>query len=125
MTKIRITEQQYNNILLNEEKKRLNENNNNILLVIASLAGVELSGNNKLIADKSKQDKNIMSKVKSTLENPDKLDELVDALEQKGLKNPDKFLARNAEKIIDNYNEISDNKLDFYTRTTLHELNPK
>ena len=86
MAKIRITEQQYNKILLHEEKKRLNENTNNILLVIASLAGVNLSGNNVRIADKSKQDPNILSKVKSTLENEDKLEELIDMLEEKEFK---------------------------------------
>lgn len=126
MAKIKITEQQYNKILLSEEKKRLNENNNNVLLVIASLAGIDLSGNNKLIADKSKQDPNILSKVKSTLENSDRLRELVNALEEKGLKNPEEFLANNSEKIRDNFNQISnDAKLDFYTNRTIKELNSK
>jgi hypothetical protein len=125
MAKIKITEQQYNKLLLHEEKKHLNENTNNVLLVIASLAGVDLTGNNKLVADKSKQDPNIMAKVKSTLETDYKLDNLVDALKEKGLKNPDIFLARNAEKIIKNYNDVSDDKLDFLAKTTLNELNPK
>lgn len=122
MTRIRITEQQYNRILLSEEKERLNECSNDVLLVIASLAGIDLTGNNKMIADRSKQNPNIMSKVKSTLGNEDELKGLVKSLEGKGLKNPNKFLSMNADKIIKNYNENSDDKLDFYNKTILKEL---
>lgn len=122
MTKIKITEQQYNKILLHEEKRALNENSNEILLVIASLAGVDLTGHNKTRADKSKQNPDIMTRVKSTLENSDKLDDLLDAFEMKGLKNPERFLAKNADKIIKNYNNISDKTLDFLAKSTIKGL---
>lgn len=113
MRKIKITSEQYTNLLLREQRNRLsskllNESNKEVLLAVSSLMGVNLSGLNKEIAEKALKDKTIMNKVVSTLENDEKINELVSNLEEKGMKNAKDKLSVNSKKIVDNFNENSD-----------------
>ena len=125
MTKIKITSEQYKSILLREQENRLNASGNvlnenlelgpelleegwkEVLLGVASLLGVGLTGLNKAMAQDALGDENIMGEIKSALENKNKIEELVKALEEKGMKNPKNLLAKNAKKIKDEYNKIS------------------
>jgi hypothetical protein len=129
MKKLKITKEQYDRLVLTEQKVRTNvyvdgiltEDINNkaelldeglkdILLGVSMLIGLNLSGQNKDIGDKALNNANIMKQIEATLEDKNKTQELIDAMKAKGIKDPSAMLASNAEKIIDRYNEISDDK---------------
>jgi hypothetical protein len=93
MTKIRITEKQYEVIL--SYKSLLKEGDDaktdlKVILAISVLIGLNITGHNKIMADMALKDKTIFTKIKETLESKDDLEELVKALEIKGLKKPEK-----------------------------------
>ena len=121
MTKIKITANQYNNILLREQKLRLINNSESkevleeglkdVLLGVSLLMDVNLSGLNKENAQKAVSDNTIMSEIKATLENEEKTKELSKAFSEKGMQNPDMLLAKNAEKIVDKFNELAEDNL--------------
>lgn len=126
--KIKITEDQYKKILLHEHSNRslINEQDNEVVLGIASLAGLGLTGHNKIVADKALGKEDILSKIKSTLENKDKLKSIVDNFEEKGMENPNEFLSKNANKIKEKFNSLSNGKkLDFLSMSILSNLNQK
>jgi hypothetical protein len=52
---------------------------------------LNITGHNKIMADMALKDKTIFTKIKETLESKDDLEELVKALEIKGLKKPEKI----------------------------------
>jgi flagellar motor protein MotB len=129
MKKLKITKEQYDRLVLTEQKVRTNvyvdgiltEDINNkaelldeglkdILLGVSMLIGLNLSGQNKDIGDKALNNANILKQIEATLEDKSKTQELIDAMKAKGIKDPSAMLATNAEKIIDRYNEISDDK---------------
>lgn len=117
---IMLYEQNQGDILLNENAK-------NLALTIALLSGIKLTGQNEHKVQSLIKDKDNMMMVKNTLEDDDKVQELVDALTEKGMKNPEKALARNAEKITKKFNEISDAEkfglnLDFLAKNNLKNL---
>lgn len=117
---IQLYEQNQNNILLNENAKDL-------ALTIALLSGIKLTGQNEYKVQNLIKDKKNMTMVKNTLEDENKIQELVDALSEKGMKDPDKALAKNADKIMKKFNEISDTenfglKLDFLVKNNLKNL---
>jgi hypothetical protein len=131
MKKIKITSEQYNRILLKEKEERLscsdvmvNENFNQpelleeglkeVLLGVALLMGVNLSGQNREMADLALQNDSIMAQIKTTLEDENKTKDLAKAFAEKGMDNPELRLAQNAEKIADAYNEIAlDNDIKY------------
>ena len=124
--KIKITEDQYKKILLQEHSNRslLNEQDNEVVLGIASLAGLGLTGHNKIVADEALGKADILSKIKSTLENKDKIKSIVDNFEEKGMENPNEYLSKNANKIKEKFNSLSyDKKLDFLSMSILNGLN--
>jgi hypothetical protein len=61
-----------------------------VILAISVLIGLNITGHNKIMADMALKDKTIFTKIKETLESKDDLEELVKALEIKGLKKPEK-----------------------------------
>lgn len=127
MSKLKITRKQYNSILLHEQKSRLeasgeiivektvldtqaiNESWREVVLGVAQILGVGLTGHNKILAQDALKNDSIMGEIKATLEDEDKLKELVDAFEAKGMKDPSKSLSTKAEKVIDTFNQISIN----------------
>jgi hypothetical protein len=132
MTKIRITSEQYKSILLREQESRLKASENvlnenidlgpelleegwkEVLLGVAMLMGVGLTGVNKAVAQDALKDSQTMAQIKATLEDENKTHELAKAYEEKGMKNPDSLLAKNAEKIKDNFNKVADdNKISY------------
>lgn len=131
MSTLKITQQQFEAIKLYEETRNtdifLTENAKDLALTIALLSGIKLTGQNEHKVNKLIKDKKNMMMVKNTLEDDDKIQELVDALTEKGMKNPEKALSNNAEKIMKKFNEISDTenlglKLDFLVKNNLKNL---
>ena len=129
--RLKLTKKQYNTILLHEQKKRLEarksivientgtniklikEGWKEVVLGVAMILGVNLTGMNKTIAKNAVEDKEIMSKIKETLEDEDKLNELIDALSEKGMKNPENKLSKDPEDVVNKFNKIaSDNGID-------------
>lgn len=118
MRKIKITHNQYKNILISEQRSRLINNSNSeqvleeglkdVLLGVSLLMGVNLTGLNKTNAQKAVADSTIMSEIKSTLENEEKIKELSKAFSEKGMQNPDMKLSKNAQKIVDRFNELAE-----------------
>lgn len=130
MSILKIRKSQFDKILLYEERKRnmfLTENAKNLALTIALLSGVKLTGQNEYTVNNLIKDKKNMLMVKDTLEDENKVQELVDALNEKGMKNPEGSLSKNADKIVNKFNEISKKEnlgleLDFLTITNLKNL---
>jgi hypothetical protein len=126
MKKIKITKKQYETILEHEKNNRSLLKENNMLLGLSLLAGVKLTGQNEFLAKNSLSDTKVLNQIKNTLESDDKLKELVDQFKEKGMKNPEILLSDNANKIVDNYNNYSENdKLDFVAVKNLKELTGK
>lgn len=130
MSILKITQSQFDKIVLYEQQNKsvlLRENAKDLALTIALLSGIKLTGQNEYTVNNLIKDKKNMMMVKNTLEDEDKIQELVDALNEKGMKNPEKSLAKNAEKIIKNFNDISEKekmniKLDFLSSNILKNL---
>jgi hypothetical protein len=126
MKKIKITREQYDNLLLAEQKRLSNSsndlltesiNNNSelleegwkeIVLGIAMLMGLNLTGQNNKTAEKALSDANIIKQIETTLEDKSETEELVNLMKEKGMKDPSLKLAQNADKIINNFNKLSD-----------------
>lgn len=125
MPKLKISQKQYDAILLHEQQSRLKasgdlltENLNEstqlleegwreVVLGVAMMLGVGLTGQNKAMAQDAVKNASTMAQIKATLEDEEKVGELVDALKTKGMKDPESKLAQNAEKVVDAYNRIA------------------
>ena len=132
MAKIKITTEQYNTLLLREQESRLNtpqrllnENSKEVILGMALLAGLKLSGLNKSLAEKAIQDKAVVNQIKTTLEDEHKAKDLAKSFGEKGLANPDHFFAKNADKITDEFNKISEDKVGEQAKSNLIGLDAK
>lgn len=119
MKRLKITHKQYETILLNEQTNRLideqpkevlEEGFKEVLLGVAMLMGVGLTGLNKASAQNALQNAETMAQIKSTLEDEQKTKELAQAFAEKGISDPDSLLAKNAEKIVDKFNELAKDK---------------
>ena len=115
MKRLKITHKQYEVILLNEQTNRLideqpkeilEEGFKEVLLGIAMLMGVGLSGPNAAVAQSALQNDATISQIKATLEDETKLKELVQDFAEKGMKNPDSLMAKNAQNIVDKFNKL-------------------
>ena len=126
MAKIKITQEQYNKIILHEQTSRsslLTETTNEVILGVAKLAGLKLSGHNDIVAKNALNDAKTMGLIKSTLEDENKVKELVKKMEEKGMKDVEQFLSKNVDSIVKGYNEYAKaEKLDFISKTNLLEL---
>jgi len=133
MSKLKITQKQYDAIILHEQNSRkelLSENIKDLTLTIALLTGIKLTGQNEHTVNNLIKDKKNMQEMKSTLEDENKMQDLVDALTEKGMKDPEGRLSRNADKIVAKFNEIAEKeklnlKLDFLTSNNLKNLTDK
>jgi len=113
MKKIIITSSQYNKILLHEQHARLsnnilNENVNEILMGFSKLIKIPLTGLNKIKGESDLKNKDVILKIKNTLEDKNKLKDLVKLLSDKSGNEEIKIkLANNAQTIIDDYNYLA------------------
>jgi len=127
MAKIIITERQYKLILESEKKKPINEDIKSVLMGVSLLMGVNLSGLNKDMAERALNDEATMSEIKTTLEDRDKTDELIELLKAKGLKDPDQTLATKADSVVEKFNDFANKanlkqKMNFVTVYNLKSL---
>ncbi len=126
MAKLKITQEQYDKIILHEQVSRsylLTETTHEVVLGVAKLAGLKLSGHNDTVAKNALNDAKTMSLIKSTLEDNNKIKELVKKMEEKGMNDVESFLSKNVELIVNNYNKYSKSEnLDFISKTNLLEL---
>jgi hypothetical protein len=129
MAKLKITQEQYNKIILHEQTYRsslLTETTNEVILGVAKLAGLKLSGHNDTVAKNALNDAKTMGLIKSTLEDENKVKELVKKMEEKGMKDVEQFLSKNVDSIVKGYNQhAKSEKLDFISKTNLLELGGK
>jgi len=125
MGKLKITESQYNKILLHEQAERKNiltEGPKEVMLGVAVLAGIKLTGQNEFLSQKALKDSSVLRDIKSTFEDEGRLKELVSKMEEKGMESPSLLLSKNAKLIVDKFNELSSDKLDFISLSNLKEL---
>jgi len=115
MAKMIITETQYKTILEHEKRQRaaINEAEKaitvdlNVLLAIGSLLGFNISGHNKINAAEALKDESIFKEIKSILESPDKLKELVSSLEIKGMAKPEAKLKEKLSTLVSKFNKLA------------------
>jgi hypothetical protein len=108
--KIRITESQYNRLFLNEEKEVSFNFDNDTILAFGKLIGLPMKGQNGFLADKALKNQDVLSKIYSIMSNVDEKNKMVDDLNNKGMKDSDKKLHDNIEKIVKNFNNHSKEK---------------
>jgi len=85
-----------------------------VFLGVAMLMGVGLSGPNAAVAQNALQNNTTISQIKATLEDETKLKELAQDLAEKGMKNPDSLMAKNAQNIVDKFNKLASEKDETY-----------
>lgn len=106
--RVKITEKQLNMVMLNESKSRkiLKESDREVMLGLALLMGVNLSGLNKELAEKYINDDKIVNKIKSTLSNEFKTEEIIKSMEEKGMADAKTLLTTKAQEIVDNFDKF-------------------
>lgn len=106
--KVKITEKQLNMVMLNESKSRkiLKESDREVILGLSLLLGVKLSGLNNELAHKYINDDKIVNKIKSTLSNEFKTEEIIKSMEEKGMSDVKNLLKTKSKEIIDNFDKF-------------------
>ena len=115
MAKMIITESQYKTILEHEKKQRATINEAEkvitvdlkVLLAIGSILGFNISGHNEINAKEALKDESVFSEIKSILESPDKLKELVSSLEIKGMAKPEAKLKEKLSTLVSKFNKLA------------------
>ena len=113
MSKIKITYEQYNRLILNEQKNRshkinLNEDMKEVLLGISLMMGIGLSGQNKEVAENALKNDSSMLEIKKVLEDSNKLNQLVDALTEKGYNDAEIKMAKKANEVVNKFNDYAE-----------------
>lgn len=113
MTKIKITQKQYDIIILNEQKRMITESNdkpdykndNNVILAFSKLMGMSLSGMNKIDAENALKQESTLNKINGILSNKEKLINMVDDLVTKGKADAKDDVLAKKHTIIKNFRE--------------------
>jgi hypothetical protein len=108
--KITITESQYNRLFLKEEKEVSFNFDNDTILAFGKLIGIPMKGQNGFLADRALKNQDILSKIYTIMDSVDEKTKMIDDLDNKGMKDADKKLHDNIEKIINNFNKYSTGK---------------
>ena len=113
MSKIKITYEQYNRLILNEQKNRshkinLNEDMKEVLLGVSLLMDINLSGQNKEVAEKAIKTDSTMLEIKKVLEDSNKLNQLVAALTEKGYNDAEIKMAKKANEVVNKFNDYAE-----------------
>jgi len=135
MAKLIITEKQYHAILehVKQVKVSINEGEEaitvdlTILLALGTLLGFDISGHNKIKAEKALKDQKTFQGIKDIFSSEDKLKELISSFEVKGMPDPTKKLFDDKGKLIPKFNKLSkengfDIKLGSKELVNLHHL---
>lgn len=137
--KLKITNKQYQKIIIHEQNSRLsiiNEGKDEktisyddlkVLLTLGKIIGLPLSGQNLHIAEKNIKNEAVLSKIKDIVEDEDRLYDIIDQFNEKGMRSADELLSKNAENIVKEFNKITselgiNKKLDFLAKHRLKEL---
>jgi len=102
--KLIITESQYNRIFLTEEKELNFNYDNDTILAFGKMIGLDFKGQNGFLADRALKNKNVLSTIYDIMNNAERKKNIIDDLNNKGMKNSDKKLHDNIEKIVNNFN---------------------
>ncbi len=108
--KIRITESQYNRLFLKEEKDVSFNFDNDTILGFGKLIGLPMKGQNEFLANKALKNQDVLSKIYFIMTNIDDKNKMIDDLGNKGMKDSEKKLHDNIEKIVSNFNNHSTEK---------------
>jgi len=105
--KIIITESQYNRLFLNEEKEVQFNYDVDTILAFAKLIGLPLKGQNKFLANKALDNKDVLSNIYSIMTSAEAKQNIIDDLENKGMNGAESKLHDNIETIVNNFNKHS------------------
>ena len=108
--KIIITESQYNRLFLNENKDTQFNFDSDTILAFAKLIGLPLKGQNKFLADKAIDNKDVLSKIHGIMTSAESKQNMIDDLENKGMNGAESKLHDNIETIVSNFNKYSKDK---------------
>lgn len=135
MTKLIITEKQYHAILEHEKQLKVSINESEkaitidltILLALGTILGFNISGHNKIKAEKALKDQKTFKDIKDILSSEAKIKELIKSFEIKGMSDPTKKLFYDKGKLIPKFNKLSeecgfDVKLGSKELVNLHHL---
>lgn len=135
MAKLIITEKQYHAILehVKQVKGSINEGDKaitvdlTILLALGMLLGLDISGHNKIKAEKALKDQKTFQGIKDVLSSENKLKELIKSFEIKGMPDPTNKLFNDKGKLIPKFNKLAkengfDVKLGSKELVNLHHL---
>jgi hypothetical protein len=135
MAKLIITEKQYNAILehVKQIKSSINEGDEaikidlGVLLAIGTILGFNITGHNEIKAEKALKDVKTFEGIKDILSSEDKIKDLINSFEIKGMPEPTKKLSDNKSKLISKFNDLSkengfDIKLGSIELVNLHHL---
>lgn len=112
--RIKITERQLGLITkhISESKSPINESKKELVLGVAMLMGLNLSGQNKAIADNALSDPNILLQIDSVLATPE-IEDIASRMEDMGLRDALNQIKRNKTRIQTNYaNYASQHNID-------------
>ena len=106
--RVKLTEKQLNMVMLNESKTRkiLKESDREVILGLSLLLGVKLSGLNNELAHKYINDDKIVNKIKTTLSNEFKTEEIIKSMEEKGMSDAKNLLKSKSKEIVDNFDKF-------------------
>jgi hypothetical protein len=122
MTRLIITETQYQKILMYEEAKTPEfSHSKEVLLAFATIIGCKLKGQNKFSASRALKRKKVLSDILNILKDPNKESELLADLESKGMYQPSDKLIVKSEDIVNKFNQYA-NEVGLTEKMTLSDL---
>ena len=106
--RVKLTSKQLNMVMLNESKTRkiLKESDREVILGLSLLLGIKLSGLNNELANKYINDDKIVNKIKTTLSNEFKTEEIIKSMEEKGMVDAKNLLKTKSKEIVDNFDKF-------------------
>jgi hypothetical protein len=106
--RVKLTPKQLNMVILNESKTRniIKESDREVILGLSLLLGVKLSGLNNELAHKYINDNKIINKIKTTLSNEFKTEEIIKSMEEKGMSDAKNLLKSKSKELIDNFDKF-------------------
>lgn len=126
MKKIIITEQQYKRLILSESADKTN-NLKRLFFGISILLGYNLTGQNKIIGNNVLEDKTNVESIGKIFMDENKLKNLIDLMNEKGIENAEGVLKEKIDGLIKKYNEYSEKlgceqKLSVHTKELISNL---
>lgn len=126
MKKIIITEQQYKRLIISESDDKTN-NLKRLFFGVSILLGYNLTGQNKIIGDNVLEDKTNIESIGKIFMDENKLKNLIDLMEEKGIENAEGVLKEKIDEFVKKYNDYSqklgcEHKLGVHTKELISNL---